>query len=301
MTPRANTVLLDALSNQHTTSPFGAPRPVGTHQGRDSRASQGTEFFAAGYGYVSMISTKDPVYGYCIKVTYKMVDGRRVTILYGHLYRINVKITEEVTPSTVLGLTGGRPGHPGAGVSTWDHLHEGMWVNDILSNPDNLLTNRTTAGSGGTAVPGTIQGEIMRTLRHPNGVITAVGETTYQHLTPGTVVGEIPYVQVTAAEYDNAIVNTQIRLTYQLNAQINALSPLLGTPPAATVDIAAIAAKVEANLADDFARLESQIADLDAAVGITTNDVVTALQPQFDAVNANIDNQPTEFTVSPKE
>lgn len=126
------------------------------------------------------------------------------------------------------------------------------------------------AGTGTTP----IQGEDMTgIIRDPStGALTTVGETTYQHHTSmasyeadALVYG--PFKQAASqAQYKAAVANTQVRLAY-LKAQI-------GGTPGSAVDAVAIAAAVEKNLADDFARLEAEIA----------------------TVNANIDDQPTTFT-----
>lgn len=133
--------------------------------------------------------------------------------------------------------------------------------------------NPSFAGTGSTS----IQGEDMAgIIRDPStGALTTVGETTYQHHTSmasyeADALTYGPFVQAASqAQYKQAVANTQVRLAY-LKAQINGGS-------GSSVDVAAIAAKVEQNLADDFARLSAEIA----------------------AVNANIDDQPTTFTVTP--
>lgn len=101
-----------------------------------------------------------------------------------------------------------------------------------------------------------------RLIRHPNGTITTVGETTYQHHSIPTYLADTaafgPYAQLTAEQFQLVISNTQVRLAY-LKAQ------LAGSPGSA-VDPAAIATKVEQNLTDDFARLADQIAELSQLV-----------------------------------
>lgn len=117
-----------------------------------------------------------------------------------------------------------------------------------------------------------LQGEDMpKIIRHPNGAVTTVGETTYQHHASmasyeadAAIYGT--FQQLTSAQYNQVVANTQARRAYLLSG--------ISGGSGATVDVAAIAAQVEQSLADDFARLETQIA----------------------AVNANIDDQPTTFT-----
>lgn len=145
------------------------------------------------------------------------------------------------------------------GYSTGPHLHAMV---SRATNPDRYfgVTNPMPWIDKVLAQP---EGDIeMRLIRHPNGTITTIGETTYQHHSlasyPADAAAYGAFVQLDDATYNRAIANTQVRLAY-LKAQI------AGTPGSA-VDPAAIAAKVEQTLADDFQRLSDQITELSSAV-----------------------------------
>jgi len=55
--------------------------------------------------------------------TVKILHFNNVITVYGHLQKILVKEGEEVYQGQVIGYNGGKPGTPGAGISTGCHLH----------------------------------------------------------------------------------------------------------------------------------------------------------------------------------
>ncbi len=193
-------------------------------------------------------------------VAYRYPDGHRTVL--GHNSKVEGGRVYSGNSGTV------RPTPTAAQPYNGSHVH----AHDVM--PDGRTRrppfSLATGGAGGGGIN---QGDDMRLIRHPNGSITTVGETTYQHHSMATYVADSavlgPYVQVDEATYNLIVANTQVRLAY-LKAQVGGTS-------GAAVDVAAIAAKVEQNLADDFVRLADQIA----------------------TVNANVDDQPTEFTVKP--
>lgn len=98
-------------------------------------------------------------------------------------------------------------------------------------------------------------------ISHPDGTITTIDGTSYQHHTLATYpVDKRLYgapLALTAAEFAQAITNTQIRRAYLFSGM---------TGGGSTVDPAAIATKVDAQLADDFARLAASTAALSTAI-----------------------------------
>lgn len=303
---RTNTALLDGVANQRTTSAFGTPRPNGTkHQGRDSASSQDSPFWAAGYGTVMGISKNDPVYGYKITVRYPMKDGRVVQVMYGHLNRIDVVLFQTVDVNTRLGLTGGRPGHPGAGISTWDHLHESMWVNGILGNPDALLTNRTVAGSGGTATPGGLnptspEEDEMPNIEYIAGTVDGVPSWAWLNWSNGKVWS--CHTQADAnwvAGYMQSFTGPGTVVTGEQYKSKLAMLGLLNPQAANPVDASALAAALAPQLA---AAIVPLLGDLDGLNEEQIADkIALKLAPEFERINDNIDDQPTEFVITPKE
>lgn len=131
--------LYTALTDQHTTSPFGGKR---VHQGRDSRAKAGTPVYAAhDGGTVERVSYTDRTYGYVIDTAY-IVAGRTIIVRTGHLSRILVVKDQRVWLWTQLAESGGIPGAPGSGVSEGEHLHEGVLINGVAHDPADYLNSR---------------------------------------------------------------------------------------------------------------------------------------------------------------
>jgi len=241
---------------------FGAPPATPTsppsHLGQDYGWGGGDTISAARTGKVTAYGAAG-AYGNRLIIDH----GDGFQTWYCHLASSSVKVGVTVAGGQAVAVMGA------TGNVTAKHLHFELRRNGVAVDPAPYFTS--TAGGGTTP----LQGEDMpKLIRHPNGAITTVGETTYQHLTPAAYQADAaawgPFTQLTESQYNGAIANTQVRRAYLL-AGISGGS-------GATVDEAAIAAAVEASLADDFARLSAEIA----------------------AVNANIDDQPTEFVVSPK-
>lgn len=101
------------------------------HVGTDFRVSQGTPLRATTSGTAYTIYN-DGFGAYVIDIV--SPDG--FVVRNGHLSRIDVKNGQWVEAGDHIGLTGGRPGTDGAGLSTGPHLH---WE---------LRTNRNWSGAG---------------------------------------------------------------------------------------------------------------------------------------------------------
>lgn len=93
---------------------------IGGHPGLDIATPVGTKLLAPIHGTVTHAASDDPGgYGSWVEITGD--DG--TVVRYGHLSGINVHAGETVDSGTMIGLTGGALGDPGAGNATGPHLH----------------------------------------------------------------------------------------------------------------------------------------------------------------------------------
>ncbi|MCI0479684.1 peptidoglycan DD-metalloendopeptidase family protein, partial [Candidatus Uhrbacteria bacterium] len=129
---------LDASKGLVITSPFHDPdypfRKMFEHPGTDFRAAVGTPVKAAAGGYVAWNKTGS-MYG-----NYTMIvhPGGFATV-YAHLSKFMAKPDTYVERGQVIGLSGGMPGQPGAGLSTGPHLHFEVRQGGIPVDPENFL------------------------------------------------------------------------------------------------------------------------------------------------------------------
>ena len=122
--------------NASVTSPFGPrrePKPGASanHLGVDLGSAVGTPVKAPISGRVTQAVMSTNACGGTIAISNGTVQHR-----FCHCSKINVQVGQDVEQGAVVGLTGGGPGTPGAGVSTGPHLH---WEKKILAT--NTLTN----------------------------------------------------------------------------------------------------------------------------------------------------------------
>ena len=110
---------------------------VGQHSGLDIAVPQGTAIEAAAPGYVGRVY-KGQQYGYYVLI----IHANGFATLYAHMSRIDVEQDQYVTRGQVIGLSGGRPGTPGAGFSTGPHVHFEVRLNGIPVNPMPYLPSR---------------------------------------------------------------------------------------------------------------------------------------------------------------
>lgn len=108
------------------------------HPGTDIRASVGTPVKAAAGGYVAW-NKRGRLYGNYVMI----VHPGNIATVYAHLSRFIAKPDTYIERGDVIGLSGGRPGDPGAGLSTGPHLHFEVRQNGIPVNPENYLPSAT--------------------------------------------------------------------------------------------------------------------------------------------------------------
>ena len=107
------------------------------HPGVDIRTPVGTAVKAAAGGYVAW-NKQGKMYGNYIMV----VHPGNIATVYAHLSKFIAKPDTYVERGDILGLSGGMPGMPGAGLSTGPHLHFEVRQNGIPINPQNFLPSR---------------------------------------------------------------------------------------------------------------------------------------------------------------
>ena len=122
-----------------------------SHRGIDLGVAEGTPVYAAASGTVAYVITSGSSLS-CggIKVyLYHVVNGKLYTTVYMHLLSANVKYGQTVTPSTIIGYSGGRSTATAYGgydrCTTGAHLHFGVatgnsvtYFNSYAFNPRNL-------------------------------------------------------------------------------------------------------------------------------------------------------------------
>lgn len=106
------------------------------HPGIDIKASQGTRVKSAADGIVSVVVDAGYYYSYVIIKH----NNNNLETVYGHLSRIDVRAGEIVEQGQTIGLSGGKPGTPGAGeYTTGPHLHFEVRLNGVPVDPMDYL------------------------------------------------------------------------------------------------------------------------------------------------------------------
>ena len=121
-----------------TEWPASPGRP--NHWGTDFGIPQGTPLRATVDGTI-VRHNNDGLGAYVLDI----ISDDGLLVRNGHLSRMDVSTGQRVSAGQVIGLTGGRPGTPGAGYSTGPHLHwelrwdrawsGGRWVDPRKMNP----------------------------------------------------------------------------------------------------------------------------------------------------------------------
>jgi len=103
------------------------------HDGIDLRLPQKSTLRAMRDGIIIEASANG--YGF----NWVKIDHGEYQVLYGHVNKIMVEEGQRVMQGETIGLSGGKRGTLGAGMSTGPHLHFELYKNGELTNPEELL------------------------------------------------------------------------------------------------------------------------------------------------------------------
>ena len=104
------------------------------HPGVDIPTDVGTPIRAAAGGYVAWNKVGKQYGNYVM-----LIHPGGIATVYGHLSKFKAKPDTYVERGDIIGYSGGRPGDPGAGLSTGPHVHFEVRQNGIPVNPINFL------------------------------------------------------------------------------------------------------------------------------------------------------------------
>lgn len=113
------------------TYPF---RYLFEHPGTDIRAPVATPVRSAAGGYVAW-NKQGRMYGNYVMI----VHPGGIATVYAHLSKFMAKPDTYVERQQIIALSGGRPGDPGAGLSTGPHLHFEVRQDGIPTDAENFL------------------------------------------------------------------------------------------------------------------------------------------------------------------
>lgn len=124
---RADKQLIRPLTKGYISSPFGyrthpvTKQPYKFHTGTDLAGNKlGTPVYASAKGMVGKIIKRASCGGNQVYI-FHVINGVKYTTGYMHLHKINVKVGDSVTNTTVIGTVGGNESYEKC--STGPHLH----------------------------------------------------------------------------------------------------------------------------------------------------------------------------------
>ncbi|MEO5927378.1 MAG: peptidoglycan DD-metalloendopeptidase family protein [Patescibacteria group bacterium] len=124
----------------HFHDPGYPYRKLFEHPGTDIPTPVGTAVHAAAGGYVAWNRTGKQYGNYTM-----IVHPGGIATIYAHLSKFVAKPDTYVDRGDVIGMSGGRPGDPGAGLSTGPHLHFEVRQNGIPVDAENFLPSVDSA------------------------------------------------------------------------------------------------------------------------------------------------------------
>ena len=108
----------------------------GEHTGIDIVTAQGTPVKAAAAGAVVAVVSGSGDQASYITISH----GNGLITKYAHLSRLDVQAGDQVNQGEIIGLSGGTPGTPGAGLYTnGAHLHFEVLLNGVSADPEKYL------------------------------------------------------------------------------------------------------------------------------------------------------------------
>lgn len=126
-------------------SPFG-PRKSGFHGGVDISTPVGTQLVSAISGTVTHAANDDPGgYGNWVEIS----GPGGISIRYGHMASIGVKVGQKVTPGARIGKSGGAKGAEGAGNSDGPHVHFEVRKSGTAIDPSSYIGGAGTVQATG--------------------------------------------------------------------------------------------------------------------------------------------------------
>lgn len=152
-------------------------RPGSYHVGTDFGVAQGTTLRATIDGTISRWT--DQYGAYIIDI--RADDG--LLVRNGHMSRIDVSNGQRVTAGQPIGLTGGKPGTPGAGWSTGAHLHWELRRGTTWIDPRNL--NPQPSHFDSQPQPIQKRDEFMKIVQTTKGDVYLATEDGFAHLGTG--------------------------------------------------------------------------------------------------------------------
>ena len=109
------------------------------HAGVDIAVPQGTDVFAAADFESAQVIYSSSGYGTHVILDHGIINGKRVTSLYGHLSWVSISNKDSGKVGVKIAESGGKAGAKGSGSSTGPHLHFEVRENGADVNPNKYI------------------------------------------------------------------------------------------------------------------------------------------------------------------
>lgn len=219
------------------SSQFQANRNGRPHNGMDIAVAAGTRVNAAGTGRVSRVGNDPDGWGNYVEIEH--ANGLKT--IYAHLDRIMVTAEQQLERGEQIGLSGGRPGTPGAGNSRGPHLHFETLQNGRAVDPRTVVGQATGQPANDPAL------DRIRTLEMQEFEAEAQARANDMAEKMKDLIDTAVFEPIEAAMKSRRQSN---------NREIDALVSSIETAGDATTDLDAITAQLETRIRDnaDIAR-----------------------------------------------